>query len=197
MPTVETSICTSEDPAQIRAHAETLMRRHGVAGSWDFAWMPRAKKALGMCDPALTPALMQGEGGHKGEIKLSRKLFVDLGMETMMEYGVRKDLLTDTILHEIAHARDFEARGTSDHSFSWKTQAREVGAEPTRCEQMPHAVRLLTAKWVRFCPQCDRISRLLYRKPGPNARRRSCGHCTDSFDPTYELEIRKNEQQVL
>lgn len=39
----------------------------------------------------------------------------------------------DTVLHEIAHALDFEERGTSDHGPRWKAIARRVGATPTRC----------------------------------------------------------------
>lgn len=41
------------------------------------------------------------------------------------------DSIRDTMLHEIAHAIDFEKRGTSDHSRHWKAIAQEIGANPS------------------------------------------------------------------
>ena len=58
----------------------------------------------------------------------------------------RKDLVLDTIKHEVAHAIDFMKRGFSTHDRKWKKIAEEVGCNPpfrATCEAdeiiMPHS----------------------------------------------------------
>lgn len=188
----------SIEKSELEKEARDLMRQHDVLDSWVFEWMPRAKKQLGKCEPIVSPCLLQREDHSKtkGAIKLSEKVFVDLGLEILTHPEVPEAIFTDTVLHEIAHARDLEARGTSGHDWQWKRQAEEVGADPSRCANMPKPIRRLMAKWIRYCPECG-LEELLYRKPGANARSRSCGRCSSSWDPRYELKLRPNPDQVL
>lgn len=192
---------TTDDPAEIEKRAEELMEQHLLGSSWHFEWMPRAKRCLGRCSPAdgIAPSdITDPWYGYKGEIKLSRKIFVDVGMERIVEEGGPRDLLTDTILHEIAHALEFEERGTSGHGRAWKRHASKVGARPERCaEGFPFAVRKLLAKWERYCPECGAVTGYLHRRPGSNSRDRSCGRCTDSYDPLYALRLRENPHREI
>jgi len=188
----------SLEKSELEEKARGLMRQYDVFGAWRLKWMPRAKRTLGRCEPAVSPCLLQREDypGEKGAIKLSKNVFADLGLEVLTHPEVPEGLFTDTVLHEVAHARDFEARGTSGHDWPWRRQAEEVGADPSRCTNISKSIRRLMAKWIRYCPECGHEV-FLYRKPGKSARPRSCGRCSSSWNPRYELELRRNPDQIL
>lgn len=91
---------------EVDAQARDLMDRHGLA-DWSFRFND-AEKKLGVCRY------------REKRILISRRHAVD---------GAR-DQVTDTILHEIAHAL---AGPRAAHGPDWKTIARQLGATPKSC----------------------------------------------------------------
>ena len=89
--------------------ARQLLNKHGLH-NWRFKYS-RSKLGYGHCSP------------RKKEITLSRPL---------SEINSHEENL-DTILHEIAHALDWERNRKSWHGYTWKAICREVGARPERC----------------------------------------------------------------
>lgn len=91
---------------EVDAQARELMDRHGLA-DWSFRFND-AEKKLGVCRY------------REKLILLSREHAVN---------GAR-DQVTDTILHEIAHALAGPGAG---HGPAWKAVARRLGATPKSC----------------------------------------------------------------
>ena len=72
----------------------------------------------------------------------------------LVETATYEDTI-DTMLHEIAHAIDFEERGTSDHSWKWKRIAVRIGAKPNRCANKMVDVK---NKYSYQCPKCPSVT---------------------------------------
>ncbi|MBL55034.1 MAG: transcription elongation protein SprT [SAR116 cluster bacterium] len=63
------------------------------------------------------------------------------------------DHITDTILHEIAHALVGPRHG---HNATWRQKAREIGCTAMRC----HNLTFSAAKWMMMCPNgCFAVQR--------------------------------------
>ncbi len=92
--------------AAVAAEARELMDRNGLA-AWSFGFVD-ARKRLGTC-----------RYGDKS-ILLSRG----------HAFAATPDQVTDTILHEIAHAL---AGPNAGHGPAWKAVARRLGATPKSC----------------------------------------------------------------
>ncbi|MEC7208813.1 MAG: SprT-like domain-containing protein [Pseudomonadota bacterium] len=61
--------------------------------------------------------------------------------------------ITDTVLHEIAHALVGPQHG---HDAVWRQKAREIGCTATRC----HTLSFSSAKWMMVCPNgCFAVER--------------------------------------
>ncbi len=58
--------------------------------------------------------------------------------------------IEDTLLHEVAHAL---APGEG-HNYIWKTIARSIGANPTRCYDSATVKSAAKYNYVMECPQC-------------------------------------------
>jgi len=152
------------------------MSKNGLDG-WTVKFNGRMSRAVGKCKP------------HKEQIDLSETYFVDY------EDEIDDELLKDVILHEIAHALDFERRGTSDHSRKWKKVAREVGANPSRTSEIPREIVAKAADWKRECPKCGWES---YYHSKPTAGGKLCPECHESWHPheeklEYVLDIKRND----
>ena len=91
---------------QVEADARELMDRHGLA-DWSIRFND-AEKKLGVCRY------------REKRIELSRRHAVNGAPEQV----------TDTILHEIAHAL---AGPEAGHGPEWKAVARQLGATPKSC----------------------------------------------------------------
>lgn len=136
-----------------------LMAEFGLLPGWAFRW-DNARKRFGRCSFTAK------------EISLSRHL-------TKMNH---RHHVEDTIRHEIAHAKDAEERGRSDHSPHWKKWAIKCGAKPSRCYSGSD-VKTPEAPLYTYCPNCN-IYSPRYRKI-KNGRIYACGQCSRGFNPDY------------
>jgi len=93
------------DLLEAQTLAMETMRKHGLE-DWTFRWS-RAKTFLGMCSYSTR------------NIALSKPLTEVNTVET----------ITDTILHEVAHAL---AGPKAGHGPEWKAMAASIGARPNR-----------------------------------------------------------------
>lgn len=110
--------------------ALSLMGKHGLIPRWRFKF-DNAVRRFGLCS------------GRTSTISLSRKL---------TELNDREQV-TDTILHEIAHAIVGVSHG---HNANWKRKCVEIGCRPIRCYSS-ETVNRPTPKFVYECShsECD------------------------------------------
>lgn len=94
------------------------------------------------------------------------------------------ETMKDTLLHEIAHAVQYEKSGKTDHGKEWKKIASEVGCRPVRCADTSE-VNLPEAKYIATCPGCGNETKF-YRKVN---KVYSCSKCSNKFDPRFILKI--------
>lgn len=105
----------------------------------------------------------------KATISMSKQLTVQ-----RTEAAVR-----NTILHEIAHALTPGA----GHGPKWRAKALAIGCSGERCSSDSVQVK---ANWRGICPGGhDHGTRI--RRPGTNARPRSCGKCHPVYDKKYTV----------
>jgi predicted SprT family Zn-dependent metalloprotease len=135
--------------AQARELATGLMDRHGLTG-WRLVF-DNARTRAGVCR------------SDRREIGLSRHL-MDL-------YSAEQ--VTETVLHEIAHALVGPRHG---HDRVWRTTARRIGCSGLRC--LPADAPKVDGPWAGVCPAGHRTT--AHRRP---VRVRSCSSCSPAFDP--------------
>ncbi len=126
------------------------------ARGWSFGY-DRARRRLGACHPA------------------SRRITLSAARaDELAEAEVE-----DTIRHEIAHAIDWERRGTTNHDATWKAVARACGAWPSRTFKgdLAHA----DATYEGTCPSCG-ITVGFYRQP---VRAHRCRACHRAGQPAF------------
>ena len=145
------------------ALATRLLAVHGLAG-WRVV-LDRARTRAGVCRPA------------RREIGLSRVL-TELHSEAEV---------TDTVLHEIAHALAGAEHG---HDAVWRATARAIGCSGERC--VPASAPRAPAAWEGRCPAGHTSTR--HRRP---ERPVSCARCSPRFDPSALLSWRFHGQEVV
>ena len=128
--------------------ASGLMVRHGLVG-WRLVF-DDAKTRAGVCR------------FERREIGLSRPL--------LSVYGVEQ--VTDTVLHEIAHALAGPRHG---HDRVWRATALRIGCTGERC--LPAEAPGVDGAWVGVCPAGHRTT--AHRRP---VRVKSCRRCSRGFD---------------
>ncbi|BBH69192.1 hypothetical protein ACTI_58770 [Actinoplanes sp. OR16] len=133
---------------EARELATGLMARHGLTG-WRFAF-DDAKTRAGVC--------------HHG-----RKL---IGLSRPLTELYSAAQVTDTVLHEIAHALAGPSHG---HDRVWRRIAVRIGCSGTRC--VPREAPRVDGRWVGVCPAGHRTT--AHRRP---TRVRSCLDCSPRFD---------------
>jgi predicted SprT family Zn-dependent metalloprotease len=136
------------DLTEARALATGLMSQHGLAG-WELVF-DDAKTRAGVCRH------------DRRQIGLSRPLTALHGA----------DQVTDTVLHEIAHALAGPKHG---HDQAWRRIAVRIGCSGMRC--VPREAPQVDGSWVGICPAGHRTS--VHRRP---VRVRSCSDCSPRFD---------------
>lgn len=135
---------------------------------WVFKFNKR-KTALGTCDFL------------KKTISLS-KVLVDINNDNIKIWD-------DTIRHEIAHAIDYEKRGTSDHSEIWKNIAIQVGCS-TEVSADINQIFAPSGKYTLKCKTCG-IEKTAHRKLKKVG---ACGKCCTEhngglYNEKYILDI--------
>ena len=163
------------DLQRARKLAEGLMDKHLSKGEqyWYFEF-DNATRRFGCCH----------YGGRKGYfISLSRKL-VTLNDESQV---------LDTILHEIAHAMDFNNRGTTDHSVNWREIAISIGCNGDRCYTSEEVVQP-PSKYTTKCNTCGKEGESMQK---PRRSSKACGKCCKEhnygkYDARYKLEYITN-----
>jgi len=141
-----------------------LMSKHGLIElGWKFQ-MDNAKRRFGVCRYR------------------TKTISISLPLTTLNS----EEQVTDTILHEIAHALVGPKNG---HGHIWKAKAIEVGCKPERCYS-DDVVRP-KGNYIADCPSCG-YTHTRTKKP-KKGRKHSCGKCQKGFNPTKILVWRPVE----
>ena len=106
--------------------AMDLFEKHGMPDDWTFD-LDRAHCILGRC--------------------WHRRKTISLSVHFIRAKKTTKEEITDTLLHEIAHALVGPGHG---HDSVWKRKCIEIGARPVRCGQ----AFAETSRYVGVCSKC-------------------------------------------
>lgn len=97
----------------------------------------------------------------------------------------------DVVLHEIAHAMDFETRGRSCHDNVWKAWAIRVGAKPERCKgssDTEERRKSMKCKYTLRCPNGHEFHRHRF-----TLGTASCPICDPkAYNDKFRLEVTRN-----
>jgi predicted SprT family Zn-dependent metalloprotease len=147
------------DTGRAEELAYLLMSKHGLfMDGWSFGFNTR-KTSMGVC--RYKPR----------RIELSRPL-VEVNTEAT---------ITNTILHEIAHAK---AGSIAGHGRLWQLEAIAIGARPERCAS--EHTQSIAGKWQAVCPGCHE-TRSMHRKP---KRKYSCSACSRGrYNDAFRLDF--------
>lgn len=115
--------------------------------------------------------------GHCSYNKIIGKKIIGLSKK-MTELREQKEV-EQTILHEIAHAIDFEIRQDSGHDYKWQSIARQIGYEGERTTKVSNEAKVAAYKWVAICPEHGIIGGWT-RKP-KNMMNKLCKKCHKSI----------------
>lgn len=128
--------------------------------------LSNAERMLGQCSP------------KNKTVKLSRK-YIALNEEPE---------ILNTILHEIAHALEWERYRTAGHSWKWKMIARGIGCTAQRTAD-PNKVVSVPLKYVAVCKVHGEVGS--YRKRVVRACSKCCNENNHGkFSKDYVLEIK-------
>lgn len=128
-----------------------LLEEHGLR-DWSLTF-DRAKRRAGACRYA------------------TRQISLSAPLTVLHPVGE----VTDTILHEIAHALVGARHG---HDAVWRATALRIGCTGQRCTSVDAPT--IEGAWVGTCPSGHRLTR--HRRP---ARPMACGRCGPTFDPAH------------
>lgn len=112
----------------------------------------------------------------KGTCSKSKKtIFIS---EWLLKQNLDKALsFENTLRHEIAHAIDFETRGTSDHGRIWKAIARKVLCDAERCYSSDSIKITEETKYTVVCDNCGKKEPSHKRIPKIEMGSVACGKC--------------------
>ncbi|MEV0900987.1 SprT-like domain-containing protein [Actinoplanes sp. NPDC049802] len=148
------------DLKEARELAVGLMTRHGLT-DWRLVY-DDARTRAGVCRP-------------------DRKV---IGLSRVLVGLYSPEQVTETVLHEIAHALVGPGHG---HDAVWRAEALRIGCSGARCvaEDVPR----VEGNWVGVCSAGHRVT--AHRRP---VRVRSCPDCSPAFDASalYEWTYRGN-----
>lgn len=146
-----------------REKMNELMAKHNLS-HWSFDF-DRAVKRLGQCI------------WTKNGVKVRK-----ITMSKVMTISRSDKEITNTMLHEIAHAMDYEIRGDSAHDDIWRSIALSIGCDGNRCSNVDKEVSEKNYKWLAVCPEHGILGGW-QRKPKDNKVCRKC---------KVKIEIREN-----
>jgi len=133
---------------------EELLKEHGIS-HWTFNF-DRAVRRLGQC------------AWIKNGIKVRT-----ITISKVMTIGRTDKEVINTMLHEIAHALDYETRGTSGHDNIWRNIALSIGCDGNTCSDVDKELAKENYKWLAECPEHGIIGGW-QRKPKDNKLCRKC-----------------------
>ena len=81
--------------------------------------------------------------------------------------------IKDTILHEIAHALDWERNRKAWHGHTWKAICREIGARPRASKAVANVK--IDYKYDLTCEKCGNVVGRAHRKSSSSYRHVGCG----------------------
>lgn len=148
-----------ENLTKARNLVNELLQEHGLAEKgWTFKGFDSSKRRAGVCSYSRKTKC--------GYIGLSHKLTVSMVWEDVWE----------TITHEVAHAIDYDRRGTSDHSWAWKQIHRELGGNGERCYESEQVINP-DYNYISYCEKCQKDIGGFYKQPKRLEGRyhRNCG----------------------
>ena len=119
---------------EIRKEAISLLKKHGLK-DWSFNWITKRKDIFGLCNY------------KKKTIYLNRD---------RTKHESNRARITNTILHEIAHALDHNIRGFSNHDEHWQKIAKSIGCTGSEFGDTSGLDKSKIYKWTATCPKCDR-----------------------------------------
>ena len=162
------------DIKEVEILALSLIDKHlgDSTHTWKFKFS-KAKKVFGVC--------RYSESKNFYQIQLSKPMCLLND----------KDAITDTILHEIAHALDVDIRGMSNHDSEWKKIAKSIGCKGERCYD--DTIKVAPAKYTADCSTCGTVHKR-HRKTNSET---SCGKCCEEynngkFSEEYILNYKQN-----
>lgn len=154
----------------IRQLTLRLMREHGLS-DWTFKWGD------------FVGALAKCNYRYK-YIVLSRQ---------MTKHESNFNRIKNTILHEIAHAIDFNERGKkSGHDERWQEISKSIGCTGAVCGDTSGIDKEQFFKWIGTCPSCDK-KYFFEIKPKNDI---SCSRCYPKYNPDYKLDLEFNRRLV-
>ena len=96
-----------------------------------------------------------------------------------------EEIVSETILHEIAHALVGARKG---HGQEWRAKALEIGSNGNRT--YGSEVRVPERKYKAVCPVCKEE----YYRERMKKRKSSCGKCSRTYNEKYLLTYKLNKQ---
>ena len=110
-----------------------------------------------------------------GTCRMSKKI-VEISQWVVNNSDNSIETWNNTILHEIAHAIDFEIRGTSKHDWQWRSIALAIGCNGERCSHVEHKAKV-NSKYTIKCNNCgtERVGHK--RRKKVELGHISCGKC--------------------
>jgi SprT protein len=147
--------------------ANKLVNQHLVGTGYRFRWNNR-KRSAGICS--------------------YRKKTVELSLPLTLLASVEE--VTDTILHEIAHAL---AGNDAGHGPKWRSIAKSIGCNGLRCydeKTKPSTFEAYKtiAKYKGLCPNGHEV----FKNRIPR-KRQSCGKCCKRFNPNFLITYTLNQ----
>lgn len=123
---------------------------------WKFEFNTR-KRAAGLCS------------------KRDKTIYIS---EWLLMQNLNKAIeFENTLRHEIAHAIDFETRGTSDHGRIWKAIAIRVLCDGERCYTHEQISIKEKTKYTLVCDNCGKETPKHRRSRAAEEGRKACGKC--------------------
>jgi len=163
---------------------------------YDFQWDENGHKASQVLMKYQKAIDFYGLHGWKAEINSRakrrggcckpRKKVLDVSAWLVRKNGFRR--IENTILHEIAHAIEYNEYGKTDHGPRWQRIARAIGCDGKRCFTSDNT-ELPEPKYYLVCPNCGKKSRR-HRKPKASYACGTC--CTNGYDEKYKLILQQN-----
>lgn len=145
-------------------NAKKLMQEHGLVG-WTFNWT-KSTSLLGRCSFNIKQIQLSLSNTHAGS----------------------EEQVTNTVLHEIAHALVGPGH---HHDDVWRSKALSIGCSGNRCTEVAPG----NEPQKRYVGTCSTHGEVSQREKMTH-RKYSCPKCSPAFDIRYLVQFKYNPQYV-